>query len=97
MNDSGPLGPFDNGYLSYYFDNLSISDQEITAEDVSFTIDSDDSSCSRTACSSTFGSGTDELELESVVYSSCSDSITKSNECLIDIDSSINSTRLNLE
>jgi len=94
MNDSGPHSPFENG-LSYYFDNLSISDRETIAEDVSYAIDSDDSSCSRTACSSIFGSGADELESESVLYSSCSGSITKSNECLIDINESIDSSSKN--
>lgn len=96
MNDSGPLSPFDNGCLSYYFDNLSISDRETIAEDVSYTIDSDDSSYSRTACSSIFGSGPDELEPETALFSSCNGSTTKSNECLIDIDTSIDSTSLNL-
>ncbi|XP_026810989.1 TBC1 domain family member 12-like [Rhopalosiphum maidis] len=96
MNDSGSLSPFDNGCLSYYFDDLSISDRETIAEDVSYTIDSDDSSCSRTACSSIFGSGPDELESETAINSSCSGSITKSNECLIDVDTSIDSTCLNL-
>lgn len=96
MNDSGPLSPSDNGCLSYYFDNLSISDQETIAEDVSYTIDSDDSSCSRTACSSIFGSGPDELDSETALFSSCSGSITKSNECLIDIDASNDSICLNL-
>lgn len=85
MNDSGSLSPFDNGCLSYYFDDLSISDQDTVAEDVIYDAnDSDDSSCSRTACSSVFGSGNDELELDTAMCSSCSDSITKSNECLID-------------
>lgn len=96
MNDSGPLSPSDNGCLSYYFDNLSISDQETIAEDVSYTIDSDDSCCSRTACSSIFGSCPDELDSETALFSSCSGSITKSNECLIDIDASNDSTCLNL-
>jgi len=96
MNDSGPLSPFDNGSLSYYFDDLSISDRETIAEDVSYTIDSDDSSCSRTACSSIFGSGPDELESETAMFSSCSGSITKSNECLIEVDTSIDTTNLNL-
>uniref|UniRef100_A0A2S2QFH6 TBC1 domain family member 12 n=1 Tax=Sipha flava TaxID=143950 RepID=A0A2S2QFH6_9HEMI len=96
MNDSGPINPLDNGCLSYYFDDLSISDQETVAEDVTYTIDSDDSSCSRTACSSIFGSGPDELESEAALHSSCSGSISKSNECLIDIDSSIDSTSLNI-
>lgn len=97
MNDSGPLSPFDDGCLSYYFDGLSIGgDQETVPEDVTYAIDSDDSSCSRTACSSIFGSGPDEFESESAFYSSCSGSITKSNECLIDIDASTDSTSLNL-
>lgn len=91
MNDSGSLSPFDNG-LSYYFDTLSIGDQEASAEDGTYAVDSDDSNCSRTACSSIFGSGPDELESESAMFSSCSGSITKSNECLIDIDTSIEST-----
>lgn len=95
MNDSGSLSPFDNGCLSYYFDDLSISDRETIAEDVSYTIDSDDSSYSRTACSSIFGSGPDELESETALFSSCSGSITKSNECLIDINEPIDSTNLN--
>lgn len=96
MNHSGPISPSDNGCLSYYFDNLSISDQETIAEDVSYTIDSDNSSCSRTACSSIFGSGPDELDSETALFSSCNGSITKSNECLIDIDESVNSTGPNL-
>lgn len=95
MNDSGRPSPSDNGCLSYYFDNLSISDQETIAEDVSYTIDSDGSS-SRTACSSIFGSGPDELDSETALFSSCSGSITKSNECLIEIDVSNDSTCLNL-
>jgi len=95
MNGSGPLSPYDNG-LSYYFDNLSISDRETIAEDVAYEIDSDDSSCSKTGCSSIFGSGPDELELESAMHSSCSGSMTKSNECLIDVGASVDSTCQNL-
>lgn len=94
MNESGSLSPFDDGCLSYYFDNLSISDRETVSEDVTYAIDSDDSSCSRTACSSIFGSGPDELESETGLFSSCSGSITKSNECLIDIDESVDSNFL---
>lgn len=86
MNDSGSLSPFDNGCLSYYFDDLSIcDDQDTVAEDAVYDAnDSDDSSCSRTACSSVFGSGNDEPEPDTAMCSSCSDSITKSSECLID-------------
>lgn len=91
MNDSGPLSPFDNG-LSYYFDTLSVGDREAVAEDVTYAIDSDDSSCSKTGCSSIFGSGPDDLESESAMYSSCSGSVTKSSECLIDIVVSNDST-----
>lgn len=94
MNDSGSLSPYDNG-LSYYFDNLSISNREVTSEDVTYANDSDDSNCSRTACSSMFGSGPDELESESAMFSSCSGSITKSNECLIDIDTPVDSVSHN--
>lgn len=95
MNDSAPISPLDNGCLSYYFDNLSISDQETVTEDVTYVIDSDDSSCSRTACSSIFGSVPDELESEDVLFSSSSGSISKSNECLID-NASTDSTCLNI-
>lgn len=93
MNESGSpsLSPFDNGCLSFYFDNISIDDHDAVVEEA---IDSDDSSCSRTACSSVFGSGIDELESESALFSSCSDSISKSNECLI--GTSLDSTSLDL-
>lgn len=97
MTDSGPLSPFDDGCLSYYFDHLSVGDRETNGGDVNYTIDSDDSSCSRTACSSIFGSGPNELETETPFYSSCNSSITKSNECLLDIDTAIDSTSLDLE
>lgn len=88
MNDSGSLSPFGNGCLSYYFDSLSTGEQEIATEEISYAIDSDDSSDSRTACSSIFGSGPDELESDTALFSSCSGSTTKSNECLIEIEDS---------
>lgn len=96
MNESGPLSPFNNGCLSYYFDNLSTDDPETVGKEVNYAIDSDDSSDSRTACSSMFGSGPDELESDTALFSSSSGSTTKSNECLIDIDESIDSTFINL-
>lgn len=92
MSDSGSLSPFNNGCLSFYFDNLTVNDRESITEDA---IDSDDSSCSKTASSSIFGSGIDELDSETALFSSCSGSISKSNECLI--DTSIDSTCLDLE
>lgn len=91
MNDSGPLSPFDNGCSSIYFDNLTVNDRESITEDA---IDSDDSSCSKTASSSVFGSGIDELDPDTALFSSCNGSISESNECLI--GSSINSTCLEL-
>lgn len=96
MNDSEPLSPFENGCLSYYFDKLSTNDQETIAEEIIYAIDSDDSSDSRTACSSIFGSSPDELESDTALFSSCSGSTSKSNECLIDIDESVDPTCIDL-
>ncbi|VVC34011.1 Rab-GTPase-TBC domain [Cinara cedri] len=96
MNESGSLSPFENGCLSYYFDKLSTSDQETVTEEIIYVIDSDDSSDSRTACSSIVGSSLDELEYDTALFSSCSGSTTKSNECLIDIEESINPTCIDL-